>query len=61
MFLCHACFCGFLTAKSGSKSHFTFVVVVLLVLVVVVLVVRNLAFRQSASSFLGCEPLERFN
>ena len=51
---------NFLTAKSGSKSHFTFVVALLLVLVVVLLV-RNLAFRQSASSYLGCEPLERFN
>ena len=47
----------FLTAKSGSNSHFTVVVVVVLVVVVVVVVVvvedlvRNLTFRQSASSF----------
>ena len=45
----------FLTAKSGSKSHFTVVVVVLVVVVVVVLVLvlRNLTFRHSASSFLS--------
>ena len=40
-----------LTAKSSSKSHFTVIVVVVVVLVVVDLVVRNLTFRQSASSF----------
>ena len=37
----------FLTAKSGSKSHFTVVVVVVdLVLVVVVVVVVVVTFRQ---------------
>ena len=48
----------FLTAKSGSRSHFTVVVVVIVVVVVLVvvvvvvdLVVRNLTFRHSASSF----------